>query len=91
MRLTKDQIKNLEPYEEHFRTVMQSRYARYPGMNGVKLIYDVYKTIVKNAPPLNHTCQNCIFRMLNELAPIYFHDKEEMMNAHKPKPKKKKK
>ena len=85
MRLTQEQIKALEPYEQHFTTAIRSKYARYPGMTGVQTIYDIYKTIVKNAPALNASCSSCIFRLLVEVGEMYFKDKQELQSEEKPK------
>jgi hypothetical protein len=89
MVLTAEQIKDLQPYESHFKTAIDSRYAKYPGANGVKVIHTIYSSVVKNVPPLNASCSSCIFRLLTEVGAIYFKDKEEMQKAEKPKRKRK--
>lgn len=89
MILTAEQLKMLEPYESHFRTAIDSRYARYPGANGITIIHSVYSQVAKSVPPLNTSCSSCIFRLLTEVGAIYFKDKEEMQKADKPKRKRK--
>jgi hypothetical protein len=89
MTFTAEQLKALEPYEQHFNTAIRSRYARYPGQNGVRIIHQIYSSVVKNAPRLNASCSSCIFRLLTEVGAIYFKDKEEMQKTDKPKRKKK--
>jgi hypothetical protein len=89
MILTAEQIKELSQYESHFKTAIESRYAKYPGANGVKVIHSIYKQVAKNVPPLNASCSSCIFRLLTEVGAIYFKDKEEMQKAEKPKRKRK--
>lgn len=90
MQLTKEQIKALEPYEKHFTTAIRSRYARYPGQNGVKTIHEIYSSVVKNTPKLNASCSSCIFRLLVDCGTIYFKDKQEMEQEAKPKKTRKK-
>lgn len=89
MILTAEQINELSQYESHFRTAIESRYAKYPGANGVKTIHSIYSQVAKNVPPLNTSCSSCIFRLLTEVGAIYFKDKEEMQKTEKPKRKKK--
>jgi len=89
MILTAEQIRELSQYESHFRTAIESRYAKYPGANGVKIIHTIYSSVAKNVPPLNASCSSCIFRLLTEVGAIYFKDKEEMQKTEKPKRKKK--
>ena len=88
MILTAEQLKMLEPYEEHFKTAIKSRYAKYPGINGVKTIYEIYSSVAK-VPKICFSCSNDVFRLLTEVGAIYFKDKEEMQKADKPKRKKK--
>lgn len=89
MILTAEQIRELSQYESHFKTAIESRYAKYPGANGVKVIHSIYKQVAKNVPPLNASCSSCIFRLLTEVGAIYFKDKEEMQKTEKPKKRKK--
>lgn len=81
-----EQLKALEPYEKHFTTAIRSKYARYPGVNGVKIIHDIYTQVVKGVPTINTSCSSCIFRLLTEVGTLYFKDKEELeKQIEKPK------
>lgn len=91
MIFTQEQIKALEPFEQHFTTAIRSRYARYPGTAGVKTIQEIYSSVVKTAPAINLSCSSCIFRLLVDCGSMYFKDKEEMEKATTEKPKRKKK
>lgn len=77
MTLTAEQLKALEPYEQHFTTAIRSKYARYPGVNGVRIIHGIYSEVVKGVPPINTSCSSCIFRLLTEVGTLYFKDKED--------------
>ena len=91
MILTAEQIKALEPYEQHFNTAIKSKYARYPGVHGVHLIHKIYTTATKRAMHLNSSCSSCIFRLLVDCGTLYFKDKEELEKSlEKPKRTKKK-
>lgn len=78
MTFTTEQLKALEPYEKHFTTAIRSRYARYPGVNGVRIIHGIYAQAVKGVPSINSSCSSCIFRLLTEVGTLYFQDKEEL-------------
>lgn len=91
MTFTTEQLKALEPYEKHFETAIRSRYARYPGVNGVRIIHGIYAAAVKGVRSINTSCSSCIFRLLTEVGTLYFHDKEELeKQIEKPKKTRKK-
>lgn len=90
MTFTENQIKALKEYEKHFETAIRSRYARYPGANGVKIIHSIFSEATKSNAKLNPSCSSCIFRLLVDCGTIYFKDKQEMEQMKKAdvKPKK---
>lgn len=88
MTFTTEQIKALEPYEKHFMTAIRSRYARYPGVNGVRIIHGIYAAAVKGVRSVNTSCSSCIFRLLTDVGTLYFKDKEEIEKQNEVKPKK---
>jgi hypothetical protein len=88
MIFTTEQLKALEPYENYFTTAIRSRYARYPGANGVRVIHDIYSQAVKGVPSINASCSSCIFRLLTEVGTLYFKDKEELEKQAEQKQKK---
>lgn len=91
MTFTTEQLKALEPYEKHFETAIRSRYARYPGVNGVRIIHGIYAAAVKGVRSINTSCSSCIFRLLTEVGTLYFQDKEELeKQIEKPKKTRKK-
>ena len=87
MVFTNEQLKALEPYEQHFTTAIRSKYARYPGVNGVRIIHGISATAVKTAPALHASCSSCIFRLLTDVGTLYFKDKEELEKSQDVKPK----
>ena len=91
MTFTTEQLKALKPYEKHFETAIRSRYARYPGVNGVRIIHGIYAQAVKGVRSINTSCSSCIFRLLTEVGTLYFQDKEELeKQIEKPKKTRKK-
>ena len=91
MTFTAEQLKALEPYEKHFTTAIRSRYARYPGVNGVRIIHSIYASAVKGVGKINGSCSSCIFRLLTDVGILYFKDKEELEKQEEVKPKRRKK
>lgn len=88
MNFTKEQLKTLEQYEQHFTTAIRSRYARYPGQHAMQTIHEIYSSVVGNAAPrLNTSCSSCVFRLLVECGTMYFNDKAEAEQKTKRKKK----
>lgn len=87
MTFNTEQLKALEPFEQHFTTAIRSKYARYPGQNGVQTIHSIYSQVAKNVPHLNTSCSSCIFRLLVDCGTLYFKDKEELEQMAEQKPK----
>lgn len=91
MIFSTEQLKALEPYEQYFTTAIRSKYARYPGQNGVKTIHEIFSQVTRNTQPINASCSSCIFRLLVECGNIYFKDKEDLEQQKQEKPKRTKK
>jgi hypothetical protein len=90
MKLTKEQIKILEPFEQHFNTAIRSKYARYPGASAVYTIHQIYSEATGTRTPFHASCSNCIFRLLVDCGTLYFKAKEELEKTKKPRKQKSK-
>lgn len=88
MTFTNEQMGTLEKYERHFRTAIGSRYAVYPGSQGVTAIHEIYCSATGRKERLNASCSSCIFRLLVDCGTIYFKDKAELEQLKNNKPKK---
>lgn len=87
MNYTKEQFDALAPYEEHFGTAVRSRWSRYPGAEGVRLIHRVFTSATGDRRRLNSACSRCVLSLLQDAGRLYFADKAEM-EENKPKRKK---
>lgn len=87
MKLTKEQLKILEQYEQHFTTAIRSRYARYPGAAAIHTIHKIYCEATGVKIPLHASCSTCVFRLLVDCGSLYFKDKEELEKSQEVKPK----
>lgn len=78
MKLTQQQFDALTPYEENFRTMVRSKWARHPGSAALDLIHAIYVQVTgNNTQRLNKGCQHCIMRLLTDMGRIYLADLEE--------------
>lgn len=77
MKLTQQQFDALTPYEENFRTMVRSKWARHPGSAALDLIHAIYVQVTGNTQRLNKGCQHCIMRLLTDMGRIYLADLEE--------------
>ena len=80
-------MRSLKKYEKHFKTAIGSRYAVYPGSQGVTLIHETYCSATGRRERLNASCSTCIFRLLVDCGTMYFKDKEELEKIQEVKPK----
>ena len=81
MKLTKEQLEALAPYEQHFETAVRSRWARYPGTDAMRLIHRIYCDVTGAKIRLNTSCGVCRLNLLRGLGKIYFEDKAELEAA----------
>lgn len=83
MTFNEEQLKTLSAWEENFRTAVKADWARNPGRNGLRVIYDIYTQMTGDKRRFNDNCNHCILSLLKDCGRIYFHDKEEMTAKHK--------
>lgn len=77
MRLTKEQLERLSPYEKYFRTAINSRYASYPGISALETINAIYNDVTGIKRSLKPSCGTCILNLLTNAGKIYFADISE--------------
>lgn len=80
MRLTDKQFKTLSVFEEHFRTAVKARWARFPSTFGLHTINNIRTEVMGKASRLNSSCSSCVLRLLTEMGNIYFADKAERLD-----------
>lgn len=86
MRLTEEQYRALEPYEQNMRTALRSGYARNPGRQVMLVMQDIYNDAAHARNRINTGCGNCILNLLKDIGRIYFADKEERLAAERSRP-----
>ena len=78
MTFTEQQLKDLSPWEDNFRTAVQAQWARNPGRDGLRVIYDIYTSVTGDTRRFNDNCNHCILSLLQDCGRIYFRDQQEL-------------
>ena len=71
-QLTKEQVKILSAYEQHFETAVKSSWSRYPGVVALQEIHRIMQDISGTKIPLNTNCQSCVLKLLQDCGRLYF-------------------
>ena len=78
MRFTEEQLNTLSAWEDNFRTAVNAQWARNPGRDGLRTIYDIYTSVTGDQRRFNDNCNHCILSLLQDCGRIYFQDREEL-------------
>lgn len=76
MTFNEEQLKTLSAWEENFRTAVKADWARNPGRNGLRVIYDIYTQMTGDQRRFNDNCNHCILSLLKDCGRLYFQDLE---------------
>ena len=77
-QLTKEQVKILSAYEQHFETAVKSSWSRYPGVVALQEIHRVMQDVTGAKIQLNTNCQSCVLKLLQDCGRLYFQAKSAM-------------
>lgn len=72
MRLTKEQMKALEPYEKYMRTAVRADWASNPGMQGIDTLRRVWEDVTGTRRNMSVSCGVCILNLLKDVGRLYF-------------------
>lgn len=75
MKLTDEQYRALEPYEQNMRTALHQGYARNPGSRAIDMMQGIYNAVAKVKIRPNKGCNTCILNLLKDCGRLYFADK----------------
>ena len=81
LKLTEDQYRALEPYEDYMRRALRSGSGRNPGRAALEMMNGIYNEVAGVRLRLNMGCMHCILRVQRDCGVLYFHDKEEREKA----------
>ena len=72
MRLTKEHMKALEPYEKYMRTAVRASWASNPGMQGIEILRRVWEDVTGTRRNMSVSCGVCILNLLKDVGRLYF-------------------
>ena len=82
-QLTKEQVKILSAYEQHFETAVKSSWSRYPGVVALQEIHRIMQDVTETKIPLNTNCQSCVLKLLQDCGRLYFQAKSAKAKSAK--------
>ena len=74
--MTDEQFNILAQFEHNFETALKANYSRYPGREGVDLIFRTYRDITGSRININRSCSVCILNLVKNAGKLYFAEKE---------------
>lgn len=76
--LNKKQIKRLEPYEEHFETIIKAKYKRATSSRVNDIVADVYEEATGEILKRNWSCAHCIYDVFEKCGKLYYKSLEQI-------------
>ncbi len=74
MNYTDGQFAALAPFARHFRTAVESRWARNPGREGLRIIGETYNAATGSRERWDTNCGTCVLRLLTEAGALWLED-----------------
>lgn len=71
-KLTKGQIKKLQPLEKYFNTIEKAQYKRASLRSEDELAADILQAVTGEVQQRNFSCAQCVYNIYNKLAKIYY-------------------
>lgn len=72
MKLTKEQMKALGPYEKYMRTAVRADWASNPGMQGIDTLSRVWEEVTGTRRNMSVSCGVCVLNLLKDVGRLYF-------------------
>lgn len=72
IKLTKEQMEALKPYESYMRTAVRARWASNPGMQGIDTLRRVWEEATGSRRNMSASCGVCILNLLMDVGRLYF-------------------
>lgn len=78
MKITKEDMEVLAPYEQIFWTSIKAGWARHPGPAALQNIGAILSRVSGTERRINNACQSCVLHAIQEAGRLYFAEKERL-------------
>lgn len=74
--MTDEQFNALAPYEQNYKTAIESNFSRYPGRAAIETMFNIYKDLTGSRIRLHASCGTCVLHLVQDVGRLYFKEKE---------------
>lgn len=75
MTMTDEQFAALAQYEDRFKTAINAKWCRYPGLAALQTMVSVYNSVTGKTLRLNSGCSRCVLHVVQDTGRVYFAEK----------------
>ena len=76
--MTDEQFTALAQYEDRFRTAIDAKWCRYPGLTALQTMVSVYNSVTGQGIRINSGCSRCVLHVVQDTGRLYFAEKARM-------------
>lgn len=73
--MTDEQFQALAQYEDRFRTAIDAKWCRYPGLAALQTMVSVYNSVTGQGIRINSGCSRCVLHVVQDAGRVYFAEK----------------
>ena len=73
--MTDEQFQALAQYEDRFRTAIDAKWCRYPGLAALQTMASVYNSVTGQGIRINSGCSRCVLHVVQDAGRVYFAEK----------------
>ena len=73
--MTDEQFQALAQYEDRFRTAIDAKWCRYPGLAALQTMASVYNSVTGQGIRINSGCSRCVLHIVQDAGKLYFAEK----------------
>ena len=75
MTMTDEQFAALSQYEDRFKTAIDAKWCRYPGLAALQTMASVLGDVTGRAVRINSGCSRCVLHVVQDAGRVYFAEK----------------
>ena len=73
--MTDEQFAALAQYDDRFRTAIDAKWCRYPGLAALQTMVSVYNSVTGQGIRINSGCSRCVLHVVQDAGRVYFAEK----------------